>query len=74
MPLLFQAILNPDKSIIKIVSCPEELGSGSKAAAEGKYYAEWNQFGEQIPIGEQVSELIQSDVHFLSARAIDGSV
>ena len=74
LPLLFQAILNPDKSIINIVSCPEELGSGSKAAAEGKYYAEWNQFGEQIPIGEQVSELIQSDVHFLSARAIDGSV
>lgn len=74
LPLLFQAILNPDNSIINIVSCPEELGSGSKSAAKGEYYSEWNQFGERIPIAEKVSELIESDVHFLPARAIDGSV
>ena len=31
LPLLFQAILHPGQEIINIVSCPEELGSGSKA-------------------------------------------
>ena len=74
LPLLFFSFLNPDNSITNIVSCPEELGSGSKSAAKGEYYSEWNQFGERIPIAEKVSELIESDVHFLPARAIDGSV
>ena len=73
-PLLFQAIINPGKSIINIVSCPEELGSGSKAAANGEYYSKWNQFGESIPMGEKVSDLLISDVRFLPARAINGAV
>ena len=74
LPLLFQSILHPGEEIINIVSCPEELGSGSKAAAEGAYYAEWNQFGERIPMGEQVTEGIRSRVHYLDARASTGHI
>lgn len=74
LPLLFQAMLHPGQEIINIVSCPEELGSGSKAAAENAYYAEWNQFGARIPMGEQVSEEIQARVHFLDARAESGHI
>ncbi len=74
LPLLFQAILHPGQEIINIVSCPEELGSGSKSAAENAYYAEWNQFGERIPLGEQVSDRLRARVHFLDARASTGHI
>ena len=74
LPLLFQAMMHPGQEIINIVSCPEELGSGSKAAAENAYYAEWNQFGERIPMGEKVCEEVQSRVHFLDARASTGHI
>ncbi|MDA8788321.1 hypothetical protein N9N00_05600 [Schleiferiaceae bacterium] len=74
LPLLFQAMMHPGQEIINIVSCPEELGSGSKAAAENAYYAEWNQFGERIPMGEKVCEEVQSHVHFLDARASTGHI
>ena len=56
LPLLFQCIIDPNKKIINIVSCPEELGSGSKAAAEGLYFSEWSQYGKPLPIGEKVSK------------------
>lgn len=74
LPLLFQSMLYPRQEIINIVSCPEELGSGSKAAAENAYYAEWNQFGERIPMGAKVSEVVKSRVHYLDARSSSGHI
>lgn len=74
LPLLFQAMLMPGKPIVNIVSCPEELGSGSKLAAELSYYSEWNQFGEKIPMGEKLSADIQSQVHYLAARENSGHI
>ena len=74
LPLLFQAMLKPDKSIVNIVSCPEELGSGSKLAAELSYYSEWNQFGEKIPMGQKLTSNIQSEVHYLAARENSGHI
>lgn len=74
LPIIFQAILNGHKEIVNIVSCPEELGSGSKAAAEGKYYAEWNQFNERIPNGEEVANEINSKVYYLAAREETGHI
>lgn len=74
LPLLFQAILKPGKPIINIVSCPEELGSGSKLAAELSYYSEWNQFGERIPLGEAISDEVTSVVHYLAAREESGHI
>jgi hypothetical protein len=74
LPLLFQAMLKPDKSIVNIVSCPEELGSGSKLAAELSFYSEWNQFGEKIPMGQKLTSNIQSEVHYLAARENSGHI
>lgn len=74
LPLLFQAMLHSGKEIINIVSCPEELGSGSNLAAEGKFYSEWNQFGNQIPIGECVSHSVISKVYSLAARKNSGHI
>ena len=74
LPLLFQYIIDPNKKIINIVSCPEELGSGSKAAAEGLYFSEWSQYGKPLPIGKNVSEKINSEVFYLPARNENGNI
>lgn len=74
IPLMFQAISHPGESIVNIVTSPEELGSGSKAAAEGKYYAGWNQMGETIPIGETIEGAPEVINHFIAARDKQGNV
>jgi hypothetical protein len=74
LPLLFQALLQPNKPIVNIVSCPEELGSGSKLAAEAKYYAEFNQFGERVPKDELLHPNLTARVDYLAARGDDGRI
>lgn len=44
-PLIFSKLLYPDKDICNLVTCPEELGSGSRLASQGKYYFDLNQYG-----------------------------
>ncbi|MFZ9155381.1 MAG: hypothetical protein ACO22A_03435, partial [Schleiferiaceae bacterium] len=73
-PLLMQSMLHPGQRITNIVSCPEELGSGSILAAEGKYYANQNQFGAQVPKGGIVTEALDVDVQFLPAREDSGHI
>lgn len=73
-PLLMQSMLNPGQRITNIVSCPEELGSGSILAAEGKYYANQNQFGATVPKGGIVTVSLDVDVQFLPAREDSGHI
>ena len=73
-PLMFQRLLNPDRQLINIVSCPKELGSGSLLASEGQFYGTCNQFGEAITKGASVDPERDVEVHYLSARAEDGSI
>jgi hypothetical protein len=54
VPLLFQSMFNPGQEIVNIVTCPDELGSGSKPAAEVKYYAAFNQRGGGLEINGMV--------------------
>jgi hypothetical protein len=56
------------------VTCPEELGSGSKVAAQAKYYADWNQFGERITGNGDIAGAPEVETFFLSARDEDGSI
>ena len=67
-PLLMQSMLYPGKTITNIVSCPEELGSGSILAAQGKFYASTNQFGAKVPKGDVVLDTLRIEVCFLPAR------
>ena len=64
-PLMFQLMLNPQKKLINIVSCPEELGSGSGYASETRFYANYNQFGDNIVKGDFVDPEHVSEVHYL---------
>jgi hypothetical protein len=73
-PLMFQMMINPDKKLINVVSCPEELGSGSKFASETRFYANYNQFGEHIVKGDFVDPENKSEVHYLDARDEDGNI
>jgi len=73
-PLLFQMMLNPGKRLLNIVSCPEELGSGSKFASETRFYANYNQFGDTIEKGAFVDPQNTSEVVYLDARDEDGNI
>lgn len=74
VPLMFQSILSPGQKVINVVTCPEELGSGSSLAAQAKYYAQWNQFGARVAENELISDGPNVDVFFLSARDSDGRI
>jgi hypothetical protein len=73
-PLMFQMMLNPNKRLLNIVSCPEELGSGSKFASETRFYANYNQFGDKIEKGAFVDPNNTSEVHYLDARDEEGNI
>lgn len=73
-PNIFQMMLHPGKRLLNIVSCPEELGSGSKFASETKFYANFNQFGEQTEKGALVDPNHVSEVVYLDARDDNGNI
>lgn len=73
-PLIIQAVLHPGKTIVNMVSCPEELGAGSVAAAAGKYFSHTNQFGAPIPKGSEVASRIPMVVRYLAAREDSGRI
>ena len=73
-PLMFQRILNPNQRIVNIVSCSQELGSGSLYASEGRFYGQYNQFGDLTSQGELVDPIRDVTVHYLNARSDDGTI
>jgi hypothetical protein len=73
-PLLFGRLLHPEKQCQNIITCPEELGSGSQIAAQGKYYSEYNQFGEAVGKSELIGGKITPDVYMLPARDENGCI
>ena len=51
IPIIIAKLIHPNKKILNITTCIEELGSGTRLAAEGKFYADYNQFGEKVKKG-----------------------
>jgi len=72
--LLFASILNPGKPIHNLVTCPEELGSGTPNAASGKYFSELNQFGESVPKGQDLSQDCDVRPYYFDARDEEGHI
>lgn len=72
-PLLFQQLLAPDQEIHNLVTCPEELGSGSIMAAEGRYYFDFNQFGERTEKGSNIGA-VKTEMAYFPARAHNGRI
>jgi len=73
-PLLFSQILHPDQEILSLVSCPEELGSGTIKAASGKYFMNLNQFDEDIPYGDNLFPDGAVETLKFTARGQDGEI
>jgi hypothetical protein len=73
-PLIIQSLLHPGQKIINIVSCPEELGSGSILASEGRFFAQFNQFDNQLPKGEFITPHLQVETLYLPAREASGHI
>ena len=73
-PILFSRERFPDKKILNIVTCIEELGSGTLFAGQGKYFAGTSQFGKKIPKGEAIIDQQYIDTEYLSARCAKGTI
>lgn len=73
-PLFFSLLLHPHKPIVNIVSCPEELGAGSRLAAELKFHSEYTQFGDKIKKGALLAPHLTPHVEYLNARNEDGQI
>jgi hypothetical protein len=71
---MFSRILQAEKPIFSVVTCPEELGTGSNTAIKGEYFFGTNQFEEHVSKGDS----IHSDVNIIQqafpARDDDGNI
>lgn len=74
IPLLFAGMLYPDQPLLHMLTCPEELGSGTKVGASGKYFMQFNQFGEAMPKGELISPDLNLKVTHYAARSTVGLI
>ncbi len=73
-PIIFANILHPNRPILNLLSCPEELGSGTLFAVRGEYHANYNQFEETVKKGQKISPSFNIKVLYLDARGIDGKI
>jgi hypothetical protein len=74
IPLIIAKLITPKKKILNITTCIEELGSGTKLAAQGKYYADYNQFGEKVEKGKTVLDVDDIKTYFCRARSENGDI
>jgi hypothetical protein len=74
LPIMFSKILYPEKEILLILTCPEELGSGSQMAYLGRYYASRNQFGDKVEKGDEVNVRYDVNLARFKARNDDGLI
>lgn len=74
LPLLFKSIIDPNKRILNLLTCPEELGSGTVLASQGKYYFSKNQFGETVSKNETIGLKSEIDLIELPARDENGNI
>ncbi|CAG5084869.1 hypothetical protein [Parvicella tangerina] len=73
-PLLFSQLLSPHKKIQNLITCIEELGSGTRLSSLGKFYANHNQFGETVDKGGDVIPNLEIQTHFFQARDEFGDI
>ena len=73
-PIMFSRIINPDKKIFSVVTCPEELGTGSNTAIKGEYFFGINQFEENVSKNDIIHKDIIIDQQAFSARDDQGNI
>lgn len=73
-PPLFGRLMYPDRPILNIITCLEELGSGTKEAAQGQYFNRYSQFGEELPQGDYIVGPDAMETYFFKARSEKGEI
>lgn len=73
-PIILTQSIYPEAPILNIVTCIEELGSGSRYAAMGQYHAKKNQYGEDLNQGEVIDSSLRLQTVFLPARSEAGEI
>ncbi len=73
-PILFAKILYPDKPILNIVTCSDEVGGGTSISAEGRHHGAENQFGEPLEKGGKVINKSKIKVHNIEVRSEEGEI
>jgi len=73
LPLLMASLWSGSTRLRNVVTTSEELGSGSLAAHDGRFYAARSQLGE-TPSSAAINTELDVEPIYLSAREHDGSV
>ena len=73
-PLLFSQIKYPNKPIMSLITCPEELGTGSILANSGKYFSEKTQIKKSVAKGEPIKPTAKIEHMLFPARDEDGTI
>ena len=75
LPTLFQRLLHPGRPIIQLMSCPDELGSGSLDVAAARFFGHQNQFGRPLDQGQPIDTTApEPTVVELDARDAAGNI
>lgn len=74
LPIAFSRLLHPGRPILNLLTCPEELGSGTLIAAEGKVFMSRNQFGEPMTPGALLDPASSATVMRFKARNEAGTI
>lgn len=72
-PLLFAQLLQPGKPIMNLISCPEELGTGSVLANRGLYFSEKSQL-QPVVKNTPLSSHLSIDYRTFPSRTADGLI
>ena len=71
---MFRTLLESGEPVHNVATCPEELGTGSTLAAEGKYFFRQNQFGENVEKGSHLPGLEEIEMTYFPARDENGLI
>lgn len=73
-PLIFAQLLEPGKTVNNLITCIEELGSGTKSSSVGEFYADYNQFGNKTEKGVAILPHQNVNTVYFNARSRDGKI
>jgi hypothetical protein len=74
LPIAFARLLQPGRPVLNLLTCPEELGSGTLVAAEGRVFMTRNQFGEPMEAGTLLDPAAATTVLRFKARNEAGQI
>jgi hypothetical protein len=73
-PILFNKLYQPGKKILSIITCAEEIGTGSVLANRGLFHGEQTQIQAEVIKGSPINDQIEIDLRAYSARDAESKI